>query len=119
MDATSAYRENTVVTQSPGRIIVLLYEGAIKFCRKAIDALEAKDYEKKGLYINKAIEIIGELNISLEMEVGGDVAENLRALYNFMIRHLCEASINKDPEKLREVIRVLEDLNEGWKAITD
>lgn len=119
MSGIDAYNQNAVVTQSPGGTIVLLYEGAIRFCRKAIDALEAKDYETKGNCINKAVDIINELNISLEMEVGGDIAENLRALYGFMVRHLREANMKKDPEKIREVIRLLEELNEGWKVITD
>ena len=119
MDATNAYKENTVITQSPGRLIVLLYEGAIKFCHQAINALDAEDFESKGIYVNKAIDIIDELNVTLDTDVGGEVAVSLRSLYNFMIRHLYEAHTKNNSEKIREVIRLLEDLNEGWKAITD
>ena len=51
------------------------------------------------------------------MEAGGDVATDLRALYTFLRRHLTEANTHRDPERIREAIRILEELNEGWKAI--
>jgi flagellar protein FliS len=62
--------------------------------------------------------VLFELNSVLDMERGGDIAENLRKLYNFMIRHLNEANMQRDAGKLRQVISLLEELNQGWKAIT-
>jgi len=118
MDGIAAYRENSITTQSRGRLIVLLYEGAIRFLKQASAALKDKDYAEKGNYINKAIAVIQELNISLDMEGGGEIAMNLRRLYLFMVRYLTEANMNRDPGRIQDVIRLLEDLNEGWKVAT-
>lgn len=118
MNGIAAYQENAILTQSRGRLVVLLYDGAINFLRQALTELEAKRYTEKGQFINKALDIIVELNVTLDLEKGGEVARNLRALYNFMIRHLEEANLQKDPEKIRDVIKCLDYLNQGWKGIT-
>jgi flagellar protein FliS len=97
---------------------VLLYEGAIRFLKKALQELGEDGVAEKGVYVGKAIDIIDELNYSLDMEVGGDMAMNLRRLYLFMTRHLNEAHVRNDPQRIREVIALLEDLNQGWKAAT-
>jgi flagellar protein FliS len=119
MDGISAYKENTVSTQSRGRLILLLYEGAIKFLKHAIAEIERQDWLKKGEYINKALDIINELNACLDMDGGGEVAMNLRKLYLFMIQQLAEANLHRDPHKIREVIGILEELHEGWATITE
>jgi flagellar protein FliS len=117
MDAVATYQENSVSTQSRGRIVVLLYEGAIKFMKQAIFALEQQDYETKGRYISRAQDIINELNAVLNMEVGGEIAKYLRSLYNFMNTYLSKANTERDTEMLNDVINIMEELNKGWKAI--
>jgi flagellar protein FliS len=117
MNGISAYQDTSVSTQNNGRLIVMLYDGAIKFLRLAVDSIKTEDFEAKSKYINKAIDIINELNTVLDMEAGGDIASNLRQLYSFMTRHISQASINKDPQAIQEVITLLEELNQGWKAI--
>ena len=117
MDGIKTYQETTVTTQSKGQLVVMLYEGAIKFLKKAIEQLEQKDYAAKGNYINKARDIINELNTVLDMEAAPEFSMNLRKLYLFMGRHLSEANVKKDPQKIKEVISLLEELNKGWKAI--
>jgi flagellar protein FliS len=117
MKGISAYQESVVATQSKGRLIVLLYDGAIKFMKLAIKELEAKNYEAKGQYINKAQDIINELNAVLDMNAGGEIATNLRKLYCFMNNRLSEANIKRDPKIIREVIELMEELNQSWKAI--
>jgi len=96
----------------------MLYDGAIKFMRLAIRELEAKDYEAKGRYIDRAQDIINELNAVLDMESGGEIAANLRKLYVFMSKRLSEANVQRDPQMIREVISLMEELNKGWKAIS-
>ena len=118
MSGISAYQENAVATQSRGRLIVLLYDGAVKFLRQAIAEIEKEDWAAKGLLINKAAAIIDELDLCLDIEAGGEITTNLRSLYTFIGRHLTEANVKRDPQRLREVIKILEELNEGWKAIT-
>ncbi len=117
MNGVNTYQETSVNTQSKGRLIVMLYDGAIRFLRLSIKELEAGNFEAKGKYINKAQDIISELNTVLDMESGGEIARNLRSLYLFMNRHLSEANIKRDAQKIQEVISLLEELNQGWKAI--
>jgi flagellar protein FliS len=117
MNGIAAYRNNTVTTQSKDRLIVLLYDGAIKFMNLAIKELQAKNYQGKGQYITKAQDIINELNAVLDMEAGGEIAVNLRKLYCFMNKHLSEANIKRNPQMIREVIQLMEELNQSWKAI--
>jgi len=119
MNGVSAYQETSVGTQSKGRIIVMLYDGAIKFLRLAVREIESGNLMGKGQYINKAQDIISELNTVLNMEAGNEVATNLRKLYLFMSRHLSQANIKGDTQMIREVISLLEELNQSWKAIAD
>lgn len=118
MNGIKAYQDAAVTTQSRGRLIVLLYEGAIKFLKLAIKEMEANNYEAKGRYINKAQDIINELNAVLDMDAGGAIASNLRKLYVFMNRRLCEANIKRDSQMIREVIGLMEEMNQSWKAIS-
>ena len=117
MNGIKSYQETTVTTQNKGRLVVMLYEGAIKFLKKAVQELENKNYEAKGNYINKAKDIINELNAVLDMDANPEMAMNLRKLYLFMGRQLSEANIKKDAQMISEVITLLEELNQGWKAI--
>ena len=96
----------------------MLYDGAIKFLRLAIREIENNNYEAKGRYINKAIDIINELNAVLDMDAGGEIAGNLRKLYIFMINRLSQANSQNDPQLIRDVIKLMEELNRSWKAIT-
>jgi flagellar protein FliS len=118
MSQLAAYKDNTISTQNKGRLIVLLYDGAIKFLKLAIKEMEAGSQEAKGQYINRATDIITELNAILDMEKGGEIAGNLRKLYTFMNDRLAQANIKQDPNMVRDVIKLLEELNEGWRVIT-
>jgi len=119
MNGFQTYQETAVSTQSKGRLIVMLYDGAIRFLRQAIAELERGDYIAKGKSITKAQNILFELNTVLDMQSGGEIAKNLRSLYNFMHRHLTEANVSKDTQRIREVIDILEELNQGWRAISN
>jgi flagellar secretion chaperone FliS len=119
MGGFAAYQESTVTTQSKGRLIVLLYEGAIKFMKQAVREIQAGDNQAKGIYINKALNIITELNAVLDMEAGGEIASNLRKLYTFMTQRLAEANIKRDPKMIEEVIRLMDELNQSWKALAN
>ena len=118
MQKIEAYQAIAVMAQNKGRLIVLLYDGAIKFMKLAIKELEVNNYEAKGRYINKALDIINELDVMLNMNAGGEMASNLRKLYRFMTKHLSEADIKCDPQMIRDVIKLMEELNQSWKAIS-
>ena len=118
MSGVQTYQKTAITTQTPGRLIVMLYDGAIKFLKMAIKDIEAKDHEAKGKHISRAIDIIFELNTVLDMDAGGDMPSNLRKLYLFMGRHLTQANAKQDIGKIEEVINLLEELNQSWKAIS-
>lgn len=118
MKGVETYQQVAIGTQSKGRLIVMLYDGAIKFLKLANKELEAGNYAAKGQHINRAQDILNELNAVLNMEAGGEIAQNLRSLYVFMNRHLSQANAKRDPEMIREVITLLEELNQSWKTIT-
>ena len=119
MKGIETYRQTAVTTQSKGRLIVMLYDSAIKFLKKAVEEIENKNYEAKGEYINKAKDIINELNVVLDVDAAPEMATNLRKLYLFMRKHLNEANVKCDSQGVREVIKLLEELNSGWKAIAN
>jgi len=118
MKGAKAYQETAVGTQNKGRLIVMLYEGAIKFMKMALNEIEEGNYEAKNKYITKTQDIINELNAVLDTDAGGEIAINLRNLYNFMHKHLVDANVQNDTRKIQEVIELMEELNKGWKAIT-
>ena len=118
MNGTAVYEEASVVTQNKGRVIVMLYEGAVKFLKQALMAIETGDVENKTRLICRAQDIVFELNTVLDMETGGQIAVNLRRLYNFMWRSLGQANASNDTKAIGDVIGLLEELNSGWKTIT-
>lgn len=117
MSVAGLYKETAVTTQSREKLVVMLYDGAIKFLKLAAKAIDDKNYEEKNVYIKKAMNIVSELNVVLDMNVGGEVAENLRKLYNFVLNHLREANFKCDKQRVEEVISILDTLNQGWKEI--
>jgi len=118
MKGIEAYQQAAISTQSKGRLIVMLYDGAVKFMKLAIQEVEAGNWAAKAQYLSRAQDIILELNAVLDTEGGGEIAENLRQLYFFMNRRLFQANAKKDPEMIREVITLMEELNQSWKTIT-
>ena len=118
MNQTAAYKVQSISTMPRGRLVVLLYEGAINALTQAILEMEAGHIQEKAQRISKATDIIEELRLSLNVDKGGEVASNLLKLYDFMILHLTRAHLQNDPKMIREVITMLRDLNEAWKTIT-
>jgi len=118
MKGIAAYQQTAIGTQSKGRLIVMLYDGAIKFLKLAVRELEAENYAAKGQHISRAQDILNELNAVLDVDAGGEVASNLRRLYLFMNRRLSEANAKRDPQMIREIITLMEELNQSWRAIT-
>ncbi len=108
------YQQNQINTASPEQILLMLYDGAIRFTRRAIAGIEEDNPEMKASGISKAMAIIVEFSNSLNHEIGGKIAEDLDALYDFMIRELSSANLKNDIEKLRNVEKLLADLRVTW-----
>jgi flagellar secretion chaperone FliS len=108
------YKKTSVETASREQILLMLYQAAIKNCKKAMEAIDQKNVAKKGEYIGKLQDIIVELSNSLDFEVGGDVAKELNSLYDYMMFATTQANIKIEKQPLEGVLRVLNTLYEGW-----
>lgn len=107
-----------VETASPHRLILMLFDGAIAAVSLARIHMNAGDIEQKGLSISKAISLISSgLHASLDMESGGELAERLAALYEYMGQRLLFANINNSVPALDEVMELLSSLREAWAEI--
>ncbi len=111
-----AYKKTSVQTASKEQILLMLYQAAIKNCKKAIEAIEAKEVGKKGEFIGKFQDIVIELNNSLDHEVGGEVSKELESLYDYMLYSSTQANIKIDKEPLEAVLGVLNTLYDGWAS---
>ncbi|HEY0841679.1 flagellar export chaperone FliS [Methylotenera sp.] len=110
--------ETGVLAASPVKLIVMLYDGAISACHSAIACMQRKDIEQKGAMLSKAIMIIESgLRLSLDRKAGGEIAENLDALYAYMSSKLASANVRNEPAQVQEVIKLLLDLKGAWEAI--
>ncbi|MCG1026404.1 MAG: flagellar export chaperone FliS [Dehalobacter sp.] len=110
----TAYRQAAVETASPDKLLIMLYTGAIKFLRLAEKALEENRYEEANNSLVRVGDIINELNTTLDMEAGGEIAVNLRSLYDFYYGEVVKANIKKDPDYLRPVIEFFEAFRDMW-----
>ncbi|WP_263768680.1 flagellar export chaperone FliS [Propionivibrio soli] len=112
--------ETSVANASPHQLIVLLFEGARQAIIIARAGIEAGDTPRKGTAITKAIDIIlNGLRASLNLEEGGNIAQNLYALYDYMARRLLHANLTNDKAALDEVLKLLSEIHEAWVAIGD
>jgi flagellar protein FliS len=109
-----AYKKTSVETASKEQILLMLYQAAIKNCKKGIEAIEQKNIAKKGEYIGKMQDIVVELSNSLDFEVGGDVAKELASLYDYILYSSTQANIKIDKSQLEGCLRVLNTLYDGW-----
>jgi flagellar protein FliS len=111
------YLTQQVMTASPAKLVSMLYDKAITSLREAIAAIEAGDIEARWKANAKALEIISHMWSTLDVEKGGEIAENLSNLFSFMIQRLPEVDFKNDPEPAREAILLLEPLRDAWREL--
>lgn len=114
-NAYAQYNNNKVMTASPAELTLMLYEGAIKFCNIAIDAVEHKDIPKAHTNILKVSKIIDYLRATLDMKYR--VAQDFERMYVYISRRLREANVKKDKEILEEVNQHLHSIRDTWKDV--
>lgn len=117
--AARVYFETQVTTTSQGQVLIMLYDGAIKFLNQAKERIAAKDYAGKGKLISSAIDVINELASSLNAERGGDLAANLNQLYFYCNKRLFLANSRMDPAIIDEVIKILGGIRNAYAQIID
>lgn len=112
--------ETGVVAASPHKLILMLLEGAMAAIVSAGVHMQAREIEKKGNAISKAIMIIENgMRASLDKNAGGEIAASLDSLYDYMGRRLMLANLNNDQAMLKEVHGLLADIKSAWEAIGD
>jgi len=114
-NAYAQYNNNKIMTASPAELTLMLYEGAIKFCNIAIDAVERKDVSKAHKNILKVENIIDYLRTTLDMKY--PVAQDFERMYVYLHKRLIEANTKKDAEILKEVNGHLRSIRDTWKQV--
>jgi flagellar secretion chaperone FliS len=114
----NSYLQTEVQSRSPLELVVMLYDGALRFTADARDAMVRRDIRARQQHLSRALAIVSELQSTLDMDTGGEVAERLDKLYGFVRDRLIDASARQDLQPLDEARRVLTTLREGWLAIS-
>ena len=117
MNPYSKYQETQVKTADQGRLILMMYDGAIIFLQQAREMMKEKDYIGKAEKISKTQDILFELITALNMEAG-QIAKNLKSLYMYMIKRLFDANTKKDSVAIEESIKILSELRIAWEKIS-
>ena len=113
----NAYKKASVNTLDQNKLIIMLYDGAIKNASFAVEHMKSEEIEKVHDCLIKTKNIVTELMATLNMDQGGDIAKNLQSLYNYMFSQLIEANMEKKPEPVIVVIDLLKELRAAWVQI--
>ncbi len=117
--AINRYQAVKVKTASPGEVLVMLYDGTIRFLGEARDAMKAGERARAGERIDRAFAILSELLSTLRPEVAPELCEQLSGVYRFCMDQLTQANMGQDPKLLDDCIRVLEPIRDGYReAVT-
>ena len=114
-NAAQIYGQNKIATATPAELTLMLHEGAIKFCNKAIEAVNKQEVEKAYENIVKVENIIVEFKATLNHNY--EVAKDFDIVYDYIYDRLVAANMSKDPEILEEVLTQLRDMRDNWKTI--
>lgn len=113
------YLTNTVQSASPEQLMLMLYDGAIRFVSLAIQAIDNGLIDKRAYYINKTSAIVSEFAATLDHSMNPKLAEDLDALYSYMLNRMMEANLKNDTAPLVEVKQMLSDLRRTWAQAID
>jgi len=114
---SNTYQEIAVQTSSPTKLVVMLYEGAIRFLGQSVTAIKSKDIDTKRQSIDRAMAVIQHLQSTLDRDRGGDVAAELDRLYIYITSKVLEGSTKLQTEPIEEAIKLLNVLLSGWEEI--
>jgi flagellar protein FliS len=112
-----AYYQTHVQSRSPLELVVMLYDGALKFLSQAADAMDRGDMASKAVALSKAFAILAELQNTLNLRDGGEVAAQLDALYSHMHDRLVDANVQRSSAPIRDVIALLQPLRDAWSQV--
>lgn len=110
----SQYQNNHVLSSSPEKILIMLYDGAIRFCRQAMNAMDQGNRKVQAEKISRTMAIVCEFANTLDHKIGGEIATDLDALYSFMTRELTRGNLKNERKALETVEGLLVDLRGTW-----
>lgn len=117
-NASKTYNEASVMTATPGRLVLMLYAGAVRFLTRA-EAMYRNGDRRGGITgVNRAIAILDELNVTLDMSQG-DVSHRLRSIYLFAKRELMQATVSADADRVAAVNSLVRELHSAWEEIVE
>jgi len=114
--AQKAYRDSAILTATPERLVVMLYDGANRFLLQGAAAMRAGDLAQMNDKLRRAEAIVTELRQTLDMSAGA-VATNLESIYSFCQRLLLEARLKRDPAKIEDAAKLLRELRDAWDQV--
>ena len=117
--AHKQYHNVHVSTVDKGRLLLMLFDGCLKFLKHAKVGLETKDLSKFAKYLSKSQAIISELMLTLDFDKGGGIARELDSLYDFMLFYLTEANIEKSSDKIQKVIDLLATITAAYREVIE
>jgi flagellar secretion chaperone FliS len=114
---TAAYKQQSILTATPGQLVVMLYDGGLRFLQQGALAMRDGNLAEAGTRLARAEAIVDELLSTLDMEQGGQIASRLQGIYVFCIRHLMEARLERDADKVEKVGELLSELRDSWTHV--
>jgi flagellar secretion chaperone FliS len=114
---SDAYKQQSILTAPPGRLVVMLYDGCVRFLFQSAYAMREGNRKVSQERLRRAEAIIDELRVTLDHDKGGEIAANLDALYGFSRSHLIKAWAEQDAAKIDEVSRLIGELRDAWAQI--
>jgi flagellar protein FliS len=114
---TAAYKQQSILTATPGQLVVMLYDGCLRFLNQAASAMREGKMGEANARMERAEAILDELLVTLDVEQGGVIASRLQGIYVFCSRHLIEARGARDPEMVDKVAELLSELRDAWAQV--
>jgi flagellar secretion chaperone FliS len=115
--SSAAYKQQSILTATPGQLVVMLYDGCLRFLHQAAYAMREGNVTESGARLSRAEAIIEELLATLDLEKGGVVASRLQGIYVFCSKHLIEARLAREPEMIDKVSELLSELRDAWAQV--
>ena len=113
------YKKNAVNSASPLKLVIMLYDGALRFMESGKEAILQKDYSRQNDYLQRAQKIVLELMSSLDMESGGEIAHNLMSLYSYVLQQLINANVYDQTDPVDTSIKIMSELRLSWMTLED
>jgi flagellar secretion chaperone FliS len=115
---TAAYKQQSILTATPGQLVVMLYDGCLRFLHQSAHAMRDGNIAEAGTRLARAEAIIDELLSTLDLEQGAVIASRLQGIYVFCLRHLMQARLDRDAEMIDKVSELLSELRDSWVQVS-